>query len=120
MSNFRFLAKNWKELARMGELAEQYLYTDTNTCFIKMGMLAEHIVKYMLAYDGIAEPERDNTHAGRIHVLRRNDLLPREIDNILYVLQKITLCLLMTWRPGLCRLMAIMRMSLRDLLCLKI
>ena len=88
MSNFRFLAKNWKELARMGELAEQYLYTDTNTCFIKMGMLAEHIVKYMLAYDGIAEPERDNTHAGRIHVLRRNDLLPREIDNILYVLRK--------------------------------
>ncbi|MCI9517313.1 MAG: type I restriction-modification system endonuclease [Lachnospiraceae bacterium] len=72
----------------MGELAEQYLYTDTNTCFIKMGMLAEHIVKYMLAYDGIAEPERDNTHAGRIHVLRRNDLLPREIDNILYVLRK--------------------------------
>lgn len=88
MNNFEFLAENWAELARMGELAEQYLYSDTNTCFIKMGMLAEHIVKYMLAYDGIAEPGYDNTHANRIKLLKRNDLLPREIDNILYVLRK--------------------------------
>lgn len=88
MSNFDFLASNWEELARTGELAEQYLYSDTNTCFIKMGMLAEHIVEYMLAYDGIPEPEYDNTHANRIKLLKRNDLLPREIDNILYVLRK--------------------------------
>ena len=88
MSNFDFLAGNWTELARMGELAEQYLYSDTNTCFIKMGMLAEHIVKYMLAYDGIAEPAHDNTHANRIRLLKQKDLLPREIDNILYVLRK--------------------------------
>ena len=53
-----------------------------------MGLLAEHIVKYMLAYDGIEEPERDNTHANRINLLRKNDLLPSEIDNILYVLRK--------------------------------
>lgn len=88
MSNFDFLASYWAELARIGELAEQYLYSDTNTCFIKMGMLAEHIVEYMLAYDGISEPEYDNTHANRIKLLKRNDLLPREIDNILYVLRK--------------------------------
>lgn len=30
MSNFDFFAGNWAELARMGELAEQYLYSDTN------------------------------------------------------------------------------------------
>ena len=88
MSNFDFFGGNWTELARMGELAEQYLYSDTNTCFIKMGMLAEHIVKYMLAYDGIAEPAHDNTHANRIRLLKQKDLLPREIDNILYVLRK--------------------------------
>ena len=88
MGNFEFLNRKWKELAKMGELAEQYLYSDTNTCFIKMGMLAEHIVKYMLAYDGIAEPDYDNTHAKRINLLRRNDLLPKEIDNILYVIRK--------------------------------
>lgn len=38
MGNFTFLDKNWPELA-------------------KMGNLAEHIVKYMLAYDGIAPLE---------------------------------------------------------------
>ncbi len=80
MSNFDFLKNKWDELAKTGELAEQYLYTDTNTCFIKMGMLAEHIVEYMLAYDGISEPEYDNTHANRIRLLKRNDLLPREIN----------------------------------------
>lgn len=80
MSNFDFLKNKWDELAKTGELEEQYLYTDTNTCFIKMGMLAEHIVEYMLAYDGISEPEYDNTHANRIRLLKRNDLLPREIN----------------------------------------
>lgn len=82
MSRFNFLSDNWCDLAKLGELAEQYLYSDTNSCFVKMGMLAEHIVEYMLAYDGIAEPEYDNIHANR------NDLLPKEIDNILYVLRK--------------------------------
>lgn len=88
MGNFAFLKSKWDELAKFGELAEQYLYSDTNTCFLKMGLLAEHIVQYMLAYDGISQPEDDNTHANRIHLLRRNDLLPQEIDNILYVLRK--------------------------------
>lgn len=88
MHNFEFLNTKWKELAKMGELAEQYLYFDTNTCFVKMGMLAENIVKYMLAYDGILEPDCDNTHAKRINLLKRSDLLPKEIDNILYVIRK--------------------------------
>ena len=88
MSNFDFLAEKWDDLTRLGELAEQYLYSDTNTCFIKMGMFAEHIVEYMLAYDGILEPEYNNTHANRIRLLKRNDLLPKEIDDILYVIRK--------------------------------
>lgn len=88
MGNFDFLKSRWAELAKLGELAEQYLYSDTNTCFFKMGLLAEHIVQYMLAYDGIPQPESDNTHANRINLLRRNDLLPRQIDDILYVLRK--------------------------------
>lgn len=88
MSNFSFLVKCWPELARMGELAEQYLFSDTNTCFLKMGMLAEHIVEYMLAYDGIAEPDYNNTHDRRIKLLKKNGLLPTEIDNILFVIRK--------------------------------
>ena len=42
----------------------------------------------MLAYDGIAEPEYDNTHANRIRLLKQNDLLPYEINNTLYILRK--------------------------------
>ena len=33
-------------------------------------MLAESIVEYMLAYDGIAEPEYDNTNANRIKTVK--------------------------------------------------
>ena len=46
------------------------------------------MVKYMLAYDGIAEPEYENTHANRINLLKRNDLLPVDISNILFILRK--------------------------------
>lgn len=88
MSNFTFLESLWKDLAKLGDLSEKYVYSDPNTSIIKQGMLAEVMVKYMLAYDGIKEPDYDNTHANRIKLLKRNDLLPREIDNTFYILRK--------------------------------
>jgi len=88
MSNFTFLETRWSDLARMGDLSEKYVYSDPNTSIMKQGMLAEVMVKYMLAYDGIKEPEHDNTHANRIRLLKKNDLLPHEIDHTLYILRK--------------------------------
>ncbi len=88
MGNFTFLENRWSDLARLGELSEKYVYSDPNTSVIKQGMLAEVMVKYMLAYDGIKEPDDDNTHASRIRLLKRNDLLPHEIDYTLYILRK--------------------------------
>lgn len=88
MSNFTFLETKWSDLARLGDLSEKYVYSDPNTSVIKQGMLAEVMVKYMLAYDGIKEPEHDNTHANRIRLLKKNDLLPYEINNTLYILRK--------------------------------
>lgn len=88
MSNFTFLESRWSDLAKLGDLSEKYVYSDPNTSMIKQGMLAEIMVKYMLAYDGIKEPEYDNTHARRISLLKRNDLLPYEINNTLYILRK--------------------------------
>ena len=88
MSNFTFLETHWSDLARLGDLSEKYVYSDPNTSVIKQGMLAEVMVKYMLAYDGIEEPAYDNTHANRIRILKNKDLLPREIDNTLYILRK--------------------------------
>ncbi|MCI9082494.1 MAG: type I restriction-modification system endonuclease [Lachnospiraceae bacterium] len=87
MSNFTFLETRWCDLARLGSLSEKYVYSDPNTSMIKQGMLAEVMVKYMLAYDGIKEPNYDNTHANRIRLLKKNELLPHEIDNTLYILR---------------------------------
>ena len=88
MSNFTFLESHWSDLAKLGNLAEKYVYSDPNSSILKQGMCAESVVQYMLAYDGIQEPDYDNTHANRIRLLKRNDLLPREIDNTLYILRK--------------------------------
>ena len=88
MSNFTFLESHWTDLAKLGDLSEKYVYSDPNTSVIKQGMLSEVMVKYMLAYDGIAEPEYDNTHANRIRLLKQNDLLPYEVKNTLYILRK--------------------------------
>ena len=55
MSNFQFLESHWTDLAKLGDLSEKYVYSDPNTSIIKQGMLSEVMVKYMLAYDGIAE-----------------------------------------------------------------
>ncbi len=88
MSNFSFLEKRWRDLAKLGDLSEKYVYSDPNTSIIKQGILSEIMVKYMLAYDGIEEPALNNTHANRIRILRNNGLLPYEIDNTLYVLRK--------------------------------
>lgn len=88
MGNFTFLETHWSDLSKLGDLSEKYVYSDPNTSIIKQGMLSEIMVKYMLAYDGLNEPEYDNTHANRIRVLKKNDLLPYEINNTLYILRK--------------------------------
>jgi type I restriction enzyme R subunit len=88
MSNFTFLKSHWEDLAKLGDMSEKYVYSDPNTSIIKQGMLSEVMVKYMLAYDGIAEPNYDNTHANRIKLLKHNDLLPHEIDDTLFILRK--------------------------------
>lgn len=88
MGNFTFLKSHWEDLGNMGELAENYVYSDPNTSMIKQGIFAERLVKYMLAYDGIAEPDYDNTHANRIRILKKYDLLPKDIDDTLYVIRK--------------------------------
>lgn len=86
-SNFDFLDERWPILASLGSLAEKYLYNDSNTCFLKLGLFGETIVKYMLAYDKIDEPDFDNTHANRIKLLKRNGLIPKDIDDILFAVR---------------------------------
>ncbi|MBR1854881.1 MAG: type I restriction-modification system endonuclease [Lachnospiraceae bacterium] len=88
MSNFTFLEHKWDDLAKLGDLAEKYIYSDPNSSIMKQGMCAEQIVKYMLAYEGIPEPEEDNTQVMRIRLLKDEGLLPYEIKNTLHILRK--------------------------------
>lgn len=85
-SNFDFLNKKWSMLADLGKLAEKNIYEDSNTALIKLGMFAELLVQYMFAYENLNEPE-DNKQATKIKILNQYDLLPYEIDQILYTLR---------------------------------
>lgn len=53
-SNFEFLQENFSVLAALGSNAENYLYTDANSCLIKLGMFGETVVSLMLELDKIA------------------------------------------------------------------
>ena len=87
-SNFNFLTKYWPALAQIGSAAESYLYSDPNACLYKLGMFGERLILEIFAFEKISEPEYDNTHANRIRLLKREGLIPKKIDDILYVLRK--------------------------------
>lgn len=87
-SNYAFLNDHFPALAGMGSLAEDYLYTDGNSCLIKLGLFGETMVNLMMALDGVTPPEGENTHANRIKTLKLEGLIPAAIDDIFYALRK--------------------------------
>ena len=38
MGNFTFLESKWQDLAKLGEFAEKYVYSDPNASMIKQGI----------------------------------------------------------------------------------
>lgn len=86
-SNFSFLREYWPDLCSLAELAESYLYTDPNACVVKIGMLGESIVQKIFSEEELIMPE-DNRQVVLINLLRQADLLPENIDNILYAIRK--------------------------------
>ena len=87
-SNFKFLNQMFPVLGIFGELAEKYLYSDSNSCLMKLGMIGETIVNLIFTYDKISLPA-NNTAADRIHVLRREGMLTPDLADILHALRKI-------------------------------
>ena len=89
MSNFEFLKKRWPILENLGRLAERNLYIDSNTTFMKCGMFGEIIVKYMFSIEHIDETPivYNNNHNNRIKLLKKEDLIPEDIDTILNMLR---------------------------------
>ena len=87
-SNFEFLNRYWPALAQIGAAAESYVYSDANACLYKLGMFGERLILEIFAFEHIKEPSIDNTHANRIRLLKREGLIPKKIDDILYALRK--------------------------------
>lgn len=86
-SNFEFLEKNFPVLADYGRKAENYLYSDSNSCLMKLGMIGETIVNLIFKYDRVPIPY-DNTAVIRIDTLYREGLIDTEIQDILHSLRK--------------------------------
>ena len=86
-SNFSFLQDVFPVLANFGGQAEQYCYSDSNSCLMKLGMIGETIVNLMFTYDRIPFPY-ENTAVKRIDTLVREGLLPRDLSDILHLLRK--------------------------------
>ena len=86
-SNFSFLQDTFPVLANFGGQAEQYCYSDSNSCLMKLGMIGETIVNLMFTYDRIPFPY-ENTAVKRIDTLVREGLLPRDLSDILHLLRK--------------------------------
>lgn len=87
-SNFEYLNRYWPALAQIGAAAENYLYSDPNACLYKLGMFGERLILEIFAFEHIPEPTVDNTHANRIRLLKREGLIPKKIDDILYAIRK--------------------------------
>ncbi len=87
MSNFSFLKEQFPVLENFGSLAERYVYTDVNSCLLKLGMIGETIVNLMFRYDRLPL-SIDNTAVARIDALLQEGMLPRDICDILHALRK--------------------------------
>ena len=86
-SNFYFLEADFPVLAQFGQKAEAYLYSDSNSCLMKLGMIGETIVNLMFTYDRITLPI-ENTAVNRITTLFREGLLTQDLVDILHALRK--------------------------------
>ena len=85
--NFTFLENDFPVLAQFGQKAEAYLYSDSNSCLMKLGMIGETIVNLMFTYDRITLPI-ENTAVNRITTLFREGLLTQDLVDILHALRK--------------------------------
>ena len=87
-SNFDFLAEKFPVLAHLGRLAEKYVYSDSNSCLFKLGMMGEIMIKLMFEYDAIPLPVDDKA-VTRINKLRREELLDDDMASLFHALRKV-------------------------------
>lgn len=87
MSNFSFLQERFPLLAKLGDFAELYCFSDPNSSILKSGMINESIVNLVFTYDSIPLPY-ENTAVNRINTLSREGMITRDICDIMHALRK--------------------------------
>lgn len=83
VSNFKFLQYKWEQLAALGELAEKYLYNDSNTALIKLRLFGEKFVEYILTCESLSE-FLPNKQVDRINILQNKGLIDSNISSTLH------------------------------------
>lgn len=74
-------------LAKLGDFAELYCFSDPNSSILKSGMINESIVNLVFTYDSIPLPY-ENTAVNRINTLSREGMITRDICDIMHALRK--------------------------------
>jgi hypothetical protein len=87
ISNFNFLQSKWPQLVNYGELAEKYLYSDSNASLAKLRLFGEKIVQYIFQCERLEEYISVD-QIRRIDILTANELIDNNISNILHDIRK--------------------------------
>ncbi len=87
VGNFYFLKEKWPILSDLGSLAEEYLYDDPNTAFIKLRIFGEKVIEYIFAYDNLEVPGEDNQF-NKLRILEREEIVNGELLDIFHSLRK--------------------------------
>ena len=75
-------------LEKTGEFAERYLYSDSNSCLFKLGLLCEDIVNKMFDFDNIAMPyQMKDTLINKIRLLENEEYITEDLARIMHRLR---------------------------------
>lgn len=81
-SGFSFLRTQFPGLEKTGEFAERYLYSDSNSCLFKLGLLCEDIVNKMFDFDNIAMPyQMKDTLVNKIRLLENEEYITEDLPD---------------------------------------
>lgn len=87
-SGFAFLQTQFPGLAKTGEFAERYLYSDANSCLFKLGLLCEDIVNKMFEFDNITLPYQiKDTLVNKIRLLESDEYISADLARIMHRLR---------------------------------
>lgn len=84
-SNFIFLQKDYPLLYNIAFLAENYLYSDPNTCMFKLRQFSEVMMGEIFKIERI--PSFEQNQARKINTLKQNDLIEPIIADIFHQLR---------------------------------